>query len=267
MSISNSIPTEVVIRIFGELSLSDALHLAATCCRLRQVLNENTPTVYKRLRRQIQCERYARVLLADQGGLPSNSPSVTIPDLLRLRRNSRMVEKAINVFDRDITPHIRIPTTDIDDEFYGGKPRPLHLTPTERHRFTRSYYQVWSLFLLDRPSRQQRYRSMLLKHLYVVFEMIDLDQPIADEASPPTEKRGELLREVDVYLCYLYHRIHRQDYINFSGQSISMRTQGHAAIWDHCQPDFKKVVCYPWRNPDKLPIQDEEVWEYTTDEE
>lgn len=107
MSKSNPIPSEVVIKIFEELSLLDALHLAATCCRLRQVLDENTPTIYKRLRRKIQCEEYARVLLADQGGLPSDSSSVTMRDLLRLRRNTCRVEKAINVFDRDITPHIR----------------------------------------------------------------------------------------------------------------------------------------------------------------
>lgn len=160
-----------------------------------------------------------------------------------------------------------VPTTDIDDKFYGGKPRPLHLTPTERHRFTRSYYQLWSLFLLDRPSRQQRYRSMLLKHLYIVYEMIDLDQPIGDEPPPPTEKRRELLRELDAYLCHLYYQIHGKQYIDFSGRSISMRTQGHAAIWDHCQPDFKQVVCYQWRDPQKKPIKDEEVWELTTDEE
>lgn len=103
----NPIPTEVIINIFGELSLPDALHLAATCRRLRQVLSEHTPTIYKRLRRKIPCERYARVLLADQGDLALYSSSVTIRDLLRLRRNSRMVEKAIEVFDRDITPNIR----------------------------------------------------------------------------------------------------------------------------------------------------------------
>ncbi|KAJ5745256.1 hypothetical protein N7520_010438 [Penicillium odoratum] len=262
-----TIPAEVVIKIFGELSLPDALHLAATCCRLRQVLDENTPTIYKRLRRNIQCEGYARVLLADQGGLPSDSSPVTIWDLLRLRRNSRIVEKAIKVFDRDITPHIRIPDMKIDDEFYGGKPRPLHLTPTERHRFTRSYYQVWSLFLLNRPSRQQRYRSLLLKHLYMVYEMIDLDQPIGDEPPPPIEKRRELFEEVDVYLRHIYYQIHGQDYIDFSGLSVSMRTQGHAAIWDHYQPDLKKVVCYQWRDPQEKPIKDEEVWEHTTDEE
>lgn len=107
MSESNPIPSEVVIKIFGELSLPDALHLAATCSRLRQVLDENTPTIYKCLRRKIQCEGYARVLLADQGGLPSDSSSVTMRDLLRLWRNSGRVEKAMNVFDRDITPHIR----------------------------------------------------------------------------------------------------------------------------------------------------------------
>lgn len=101
------IPTEVVINIFGELPPSDAFHFAATCCRMRPVLYENTPTIYKYLRRQIQCERYARTLLADQGGLLSDSPLVTIRDLLQLRGNSRIVEKAIDVFNRDIVPRIR----------------------------------------------------------------------------------------------------------------------------------------------------------------
>lgn len=105
---SNPMPTEVIIRIFGELTLPDALHLAATCRRLRQVMKENTPAIYRRLRRQVPCERYARVVLADQGGPPPcSSSSMTIADLLRLRRNSRIVEKAIEVFDRDITAHIR----------------------------------------------------------------------------------------------------------------------------------------------------------------
>lgn len=101
----------------------------------------------------------------------------------------------------------------------------------------------------------------------MVYEMIDLDQPIGDEPPPPTEKRRELRGEVDTYLCHIYYKIHGKDYIDFSGQSISMRTQGHAAIWDHCQPDFKQVVCYQWRDPQKKPIKDEKVWEHTTDEE
>ncbi|OJZ83140.1 hypothetical protein ASPFODRAFT_194567 [Aspergillus luchuensis CBS 106.47] len=263
------IPTEVLIRIYGELPLPDALHLAATCRRLRQVLINNTPTIYKRLRRKMPCEQHARVLLADQGGPLPHSSSVTLGDLLRLRRNVGIVEKAIEVFDRDITPHIRIPLTSVDDEFYGGKPRPLHLTPTERHRFTWSYYQVWSLLLLDQPSRQQRYRSMLLKHMYLIYEMVDLDQPIGDEpgSSQADEKRCALFQEVSEYLQFLYHDIHGVDYIDFSGQSVSMRTQGHAAIWDHCQPDLKRIVCYQWRNPEKKPVKEEDVWEHTTDEE
>ncbi|PYH65916.1 uncharacterized protein BO88DRAFT_347790 [Aspergillus vadensis CBS 113365] len=265
----HSIPTEVIIRIYGELPLPDALQLAATCCRLRQVLIDNTPTIYKNLRRNVPCERYARVLLADQGGSPPHSSSVTIGDLLRLRRNSRIVEKAIEVFDRDITPNIRIPLTSIDDKFYGGKPRPLHLTPTERHRFSRSYYQVWDLLLLDQPSRHQRYRTMLLKHLYMMYEMVDLDQPIGDDSEyfPADEKRCALAEEVSDYLRFLYPDIHGVDYIDFSGQSVSMRTQGHAAIWDHCQPDLKKIVCYQWRDPEKKQVKEEEVWENTTDEE
>ena len=103
----HTLPTEIITQIFGELPVRDTLHLAATCRRLRQVLDEHTPTIYKRLRRQIKCERHARVVLADQGGVPFNSSSVTIQDLVRLQRNSCIVEKAIIAFDRDVTAYIR----------------------------------------------------------------------------------------------------------------------------------------------------------------
>lgn len=110
---------------------------------------------------------------------------------------------------------------------------------------------------------------MLLKHMYLIYEMVDLDQPIGDEpgSSQADEKRCALFQEVSEYLQFLYHDIHGVDYIDFSGQSVSMRTRGHAAIWDHCQPDLKRIVCYQWRNSEKKPVKEEDVWEHTTDEE
>lgn len=189
--------------------------------------------------------------------------------LLRISGVSRWTREHINCLENCWLKCCKVPLTSVDDEFYGGKPRPLHLTPTERHRFTWSYYQVWSLLLLDQPSRQQRYRSMLLKHMYLIYEMVDLDQPIGDEpgSSQADEKRCALFQEVSEYLQFLYHDIHGVDYIDFSGQSVSMRTRGHAAIWDHCQPDLKRIVCYQWRNSEKKPVKEEDVWEHTTDEE
>ncbi|PWY66363.1 hypothetical protein BO94DRAFT_504324 [Aspergillus sclerotioniger CBS 115572] len=265
----HTIPTEILIRIYGDLPVPDVLHLSATCHRLRQVLDEHTPTIYKRLRRQIKCERHARAVLADQGILPLNSPSVTIRHLLQLQRNFRVVEKAIVVFDREVTANIHISNPSFNNKFYGGKPRPLHLTPTERHRFIRSYYQVWSLLLLDRPSREHRLRTTLLKDLYLIYEMCDFWEPFDDEMDFPSldEKRSELIDQVFDYSRYLYYHIHEQDYMGISGADVELQTRGHAAIWDHCQPDFKRIVCWEWCDPDKKPVREEEVWENTTDEE
>jgi hypothetical protein len=110
---------------------------------------------------------------------------------------------------------------------------------------------------------------MLLKHLYMLYEMIYLDQPIGDktESLSFNEKRSELLQEVDQLLRSLYHHFHGNEFINFSGCSISMRTQGHAAIWDHCQPGLKCIVCFSWRSPKKQPVKVEGVWDCTTEEE
>lgn len=69
-------------RIRTTLYFRSAHRFAATCCRLHQILDHNTPLIYKHLRRQIQCETYARILLADQGTLTCVYPLVTIQDLV-----------------------------------------------------------------------------------------------------------------------------------------------------------------------------------------
>jgi len=104
---------------------------------------------------------------------------------------------------------------------------------------------------------------MLLKDLYLLYEMIELKQSIGDGVDTPV-KRHELLDEVDAYRRYLYYHVHKKDCIYMC---ISLGVDGHTAIFDHFRDDLKKVVCYQWRDPEKVPIKEEEVWDDTSDEE
>lgn len=131
LSGEDPIPTEIIIRIYGELSFTDAFNLAATCRQLRLILDTNTPTIYKRLRKQISGEKYARLLLVDQGSLPSTSSALGTHHLRRLRRNSRRVEKAIDKFDHVILPDIQ--SECIYDSSYHRHLAKLHSSQWPQH--------------------------------------------------------------------------------------------------------------------------------------
>ncbi|PWY64812.1 hypothetical protein BO83DRAFT_411068 [Aspergillus eucalypticola CBS 122712] len=217
------------------LSFSDAFNLAATCRQLRLILDNHTPTIYKRLRRHIKGGIYARLLLVDQGSLPSISSTLGIHHFRHLRRNYRKVEKAINEFDHVILTDIQMATPHIGDQYYHRNPDLLHLTPTERHRFMRSYYQ-----------------SMLLKHLHlanvILGFMLRLTE-VLEPAVPVGSEWLDLLLELGNYLYALQMR----------GKLKYM--------WDHCQLFFKTALCtYPWRKPAQGPVKEEQVWNNETDE-
>lgn len=92
----SSFPAELVLGVFCSLSaFPDVLHLAGACQKHRQIFLDNVTTIYQHVSpRAIPCRRYARKLLADQGGaLPNEAP--TIQDFLQMTRNSIVVEKSV----------------------------------------------------------------------------------------------------------------------------------------------------------------------------
>lgn len=104
-----SFPAELITQILCWLpSFSDILSFAATCRRHRQIWTENVTVIYNHIApRAIKCRRNARILLADQGGAAADSPVLSVRDVLRLIRNSHIVEKAIARFNRDVVRHVR----------------------------------------------------------------------------------------------------------------------------------------------------------------
>lgn len=103
-----NLPPELVVDVFCHLSLSNALAFASTARRYRQIFSENLAIIYKHIGPgSIRCHRYARILLHDQGGPPTDASDLTVNDVLRILRNSRIVERAVDKFNRDIVSRVR----------------------------------------------------------------------------------------------------------------------------------------------------------------
>ena len=100
MSFSAELITDIMCRL---PSFSDDFAFAAICRRLRRIWSEDVTFIYKHVApRTIKCEHDARILPADQGGAAADSPVLSVRDVLRLVRNSHIVEKSIGQFNRDI---------------------------------------------------------------------------------------------------------------------------------------------------------------------
>lgn len=104
-----NLPPELVVDVLCLLpSLSDVIAFCSTARRYRHICSENVTTVYKHVGpRSIRCHQYARILLNDQGGPTSDSSDLTVDDVLRLLRNSRIAEKAVGKFNRDIVCRVK----------------------------------------------------------------------------------------------------------------------------------------------------------------
>lgn len=153
------VPTELLVKTSCQLSsFLDVFALAATCQRLRCIWTMNVSRIYSHVApKAIPYERYARSFLADQGRPAGDSLSAG--DVVFVIRNSHIVKMAIVQFEKEIIPRINsrfcarllysFPRSDKPkavgfplEEWYGAPKHPPNLTPTERKRFIRSYYQL-----------------------------------------------------------------------------------------------------------------------------
>ncbi|KAF2663917.1 hypothetical protein BT63DRAFT_430164, partial [Microthyrium microscopicum] len=99
------LPLELTISIFGHLnSLSDAFALAATCRSMNGIWTKNLAHIYRFLGpRVVQCERDARILRGIQSGIPIQGFDVSVDDVRHISRNAQMAEKAVLIFERDVS--------------------------------------------------------------------------------------------------------------------------------------------------------------------
>ncbi len=97
------LPSELVIEIICQLpSFPDIFALSTTCHQMRHIWISNVMLIYTHVTpRSIACHNQARKFLIDQGGPALDSP-MSAKDVVYMVRNSRVVEKAIQQFDREI---------------------------------------------------------------------------------------------------------------------------------------------------------------------
>ena len=104
----SSMSAEIITEIFCQLpSFADVFALETTCTRFRYVWTTNVTPIYGRVaQRSIPCERHAHSFLADQGGPPLDGV-LSAGDVVRMVRNTRVVENAILQFEREIVCRVK----------------------------------------------------------------------------------------------------------------------------------------------------------------
>lgn len=102
-------PPEVIIAIFSRLSsFSEVFALAAVCRALSAVSYSNTAAIFQQIAASdIKHLALVRLLLADQGGAPRDSMSLSVDDIRRMVRNARMANKSADRFGREVVGAIQ----------------------------------------------------------------------------------------------------------------------------------------------------------------
>lgn len=102
----SSMPPEVITKIFCQLpSFTDVFAFSAVCCHSRHTWFNNVNQIYNQIG-SIPCERAARRFLADQDGLGLEFP-MSAKDVVRMVRNTRVIENAIRQFEREIVGRVK----------------------------------------------------------------------------------------------------------------------------------------------------------------
>lgn len=298
-------PTEMILKFFCHLtSLSEVLALAAVNRALRLIWTGNITHIYYRVAPQsISCEHHARRFREDQRGSCFESGPMGVPDVICIARNARIVEKAIVQFEREIvckvkgngmpelTPHaltFYLANGYRLSDFYGvgARRHPSHLTPTERRRFIRSYYQFWGLMKLSSTALQKRLESQTLKRLYHLYEASRLTQDMGEEemasrsqdhdvgpASTTTihhrrsRERVALEKKIWKHLEYAFHEIHHEnaeyvwEYAKEEGFLSSL------VVWDHWQPSLREICCQGFTTGQQIDFQQRYLWSDSSDED
>jgi hypothetical protein len=138
---------------------------------------------------------------------------------------------------------------------------PPYLTKTERPRFIRAYYRIWSIMLLEVNSRPQRLSTLTLRQLHRTVEMAQLPAPLGDEIGPDFKYQpGELYdipRERSEYFSVMldfsremHKRVHplpiriSPDFqqVAHEGEINHEGHRGFVTLFDHFQMSFKNLL-------------------------
>lgn len=164
-----------------------------------------------------------------------------------------------------------------------GSRRPKYLTPTERHRFTRTYYQLWGMMRLDPSQWQTTLDSLTLKAAYLLRELCCLNSNIGSEEEgstsirtgcwpyPSSRKRAELKHFIDAHIDR-FQAGRGEGSVEWPW--VYWRDCGiwdFVVIWDHWQ-ETQKWICTGRKEGENVGSVDEEfekrvLWDDSENEE
>ncbi|KAH7138620.1 hypothetical protein B0J11DRAFT_500829 [Dendryphion nanum] len=132
--------------------------------------------------------------------------------------------------------------------------RPRYLTPCERNRFSRTYYQLWGLMQLSQASRSERLSKTTLRQLYNLYDIASIKVPIGDEVCERAKswsshfdasaQRERVRAEIWTMLenkCQHFHRCKPEDVWDYG--VLDHGFDNHVVILD-CYQDELKRTCY-----------------------
>lgn len=296
------LPEEIISEIFCLLpSFTDIFNLASSCTRLKRMWKSSVTLIYHSVaQRRIPCLRQARCFLTDQGGPSVDSPTITTENVSQMVRNAHTIEKAILQFEKEIVCRVEGKAYSLIQnrprnsdqqaacghsakKYYGEGARrhPKTLTSTERPRFIRSYYQLWSMMTIDAEEWQPRLDTMSLKQLYYLCEMSKLTQSIGREEIVPapqfpnadpdlaiainsgrSKKRIALDERIWGHITRVYQRVYHRE---AEWPWIFTKEEGYLwfiVIWDHWQPSLKSIVCSSRQSFEQM-----HLWDDTSDDD
>ena len=159
----------------------------------------------------------------------------------------------------------------IEYSLYKAKIRLPHLTRTERVRYIRGLYQLWSLALLGPEPRQQRIRSLKLKDLMVVRDLALSDGTyipdstvLAMEDGEPAAAFEQVFVDVSPHVEQLVGDLYEERMGSWCWPN-SEGFVGRITIWDSYYNEFKDMLLE--NTPGRRCPAPETVWDDTSDEE
>ena len=154
-------------------------------------------------------------------------------------------------------------------DFYGaGTDRhPPTLTPSEKRRFTRTYYSTWGLLRIDPALWDSRLQAATSQELYLIHEMTRLTSSIGREEKVPRPPHSDANLGIDLNWshcrCDLERRVWQQiqtnsvQYFDLNAASIEflsfeLGALYFIALWDHWQEPLKEIILHHNRTTIKL---------------
>lgn len=155
-----------------------------------------------------------------------------------------------------------------NDTIYGGKAGDTKLTPTERLRFVRAWYQTQSLLEIAPAECSSRLTEMRLRELFYAHDIAQLDlEGIRNNNEEDAGKRYFLGLEIRKAIVSIWQK-------EYGLQAPNPRTahdtyEPFVVIWDYYQYNLKSFICWSSLGRERGPCKEPKLhlWDAEPEDE